>query len=185
MQPIIIYKLNDEYDVRPLTEAEVAGPYPGWLHSPEVCYHNSHGRFPRNAQYFLDYIRAVNDGSQVVWAIWHAKDGHVGNISLQGIESVDRTAEFAILLGDKRHWGRGVGALAGRQLLRHGFDVLNLERVHCGTAATNVGMQKLAAALGMTLEGTRRGHLYLNGRREDMLEYGVLRDEFRTLDARR
>ena len=75
---------------------------------------------------------------------------------------------------------RGVRlTLAGRALLQHGFDKLNLERIYCGMAATNVGMKKLAGALGMSLEGTRRQHLFLDGARVDVCDYGILRGEFK------
>ena len=118
-------------------------------------------------------------GDRVVMAICHEADGHVGNVSLQAISPIDRSAEFAILLGDKRHWRRGLGELAGKALLAHGFDKLNLERIHCGTSANNTGMQKLALAMGMREEGRRRSALFLEGERVDVLEYGILRDEFR------
>jgi RimJ/RimL family protein N-acetyltransferase len=57
---------------------------------------------------------------------------------------------------------------------------LNLERIHCGTAAGNAGMQGLARKLGMREEGRRRSHLFLEGERVDVLEYGILREEFRS-----
>jgi RimJ/RimL family protein N-acetyltransferase len=56
-----------------------------------------------------------------------------------------------------------------------------LERVYCGTSDTNIGMQKLAVQMGMVEEGRRRKHLFLNGRWEDMVEFGVLREDFRGL----
>lgn len=175
----MIYQLSKAYFVRPLDEADVAGPYPGWFEDQDVCRYNSHGKFFKTRASFREYAADLNREDRMVWAICHSKDGHIGNISLQEISLINRTAEFAIILGNKRHWGRGVGLLAGRKLLEHGFEKLNLERVHCGLAATNAGMKGLAVALGMKLEGTRRGHLYLEGSRVDMLEYGILRSEFK------
>lgn len=174
----MIYELSSEYFVRPLTESDIDGPYLSWFEDQEVCRFNSHGKFFKTREHFREYLAALNREDRVVWAICHKTDGHVGNVSLQAISLVNRTAEFAILLGDKRHWHKGLGPLAGRRLLEHGFNKLNLERVYCGTAATNEGMKKLALALGMTLEGTRRKHLFLEGGRVDVLEYGVLRSEF-------
>lgn len=173
----MIYQLDSEYYVRPLAPEDVDGVYPGWFEDQEVCRYNSHGKFFHSKQSFREYV-ALEREDRVVWAICHVRDGHVGNIALQDLSFINRTGEFAIILGEKQHWGRGVGLMAGRVLLRHGFEKLNLERVHCGTAATNVGMQRLALALGMSLEGTRRGHLFLDGARVDMLEYGILRAEF-------
>jgi RimJ/RimL family protein N-acetyltransferase len=174
----MIYQLSPEYFVRPLAMEDLDGPYPTWFDDQEVCRYNSHGKFFKTRANFEQFMLSLDREDRIVWAVCHESDGHVGNISLQQIALINRTAEFAIILGDKRHWGRGVGLLAGRALFRHGFDKLNLERIYCGTAATNLGMQKLAAQLGMKLEGTRRQHLFLEGERVDVLEYGVLRAEF-------
>ncbi len=174
----MIYQLSKDYFVRPLAEDDLAGAYPSWFEDQEVCRYNSHGKFFRTKEYFREYINRLNQEDRVVWAICHSSDGHIGNIGLHRISLIDRTAEFAILLGDKRHWGSGVALLAGRKLIEHGFNKLNLERIYCGAAATNEGMKKLAIAMGMTHEGTRRQHLFLEGARVDVWEYGILRSEF-------
>jgi RimJ/RimL family protein N-acetyltransferase len=174
----VIYSLGDGYFVRPLQERDLDGPYPGWFEDQEVCKYNSHGKFAKNADWFRSFYQDLNREGQLVWAVCHDKDGHIGNISLQGISFVNRNAEFAILIGNRDHWGKAVGLRAGEALLRHGFFKLNLERIYCGTAATNTSMQKLATQLGMVQEGARRRHLFLDGEWRDMLEYGILREEF-------
>jgi ribosomal-protein-alanine N-acetyltransferase len=174
----MIYKLNKHYFLRPLSEKDLEGPYPSWFEDQEVCRYNSHGKFFKSQSYFRQYLNEIDREDRVILGICHIEDGHIGNLSLQRISFIDRTAEFAIILGDKRHWGKAVGLLAGRKLLEHGFKKLNLERIYCGTAASNEGMKKLASSLGMILEGTRRQHLFLEGARVDILEYGILRTEF-------
>jgi len=174
----VIYRLSDAYSVRRLLPADLDGPYPTWFEDQDVTRFNSHGKLFKSRAYFAEYVNSLDQDDRVVWAICHVEHGHIGNVSLQSISLINRTAEFAIILGDRRHWSKGVGRLAGRQLLRHGFDKLNLERIYCGTSATNEGMKALAQSLGMRLEGTRRRHLFLDGTRVDMLEYGVLREEF-------
>ena len=174
----MIYELSKDYYVRPLAPEDLDGPYPSWFEDQEVCRYNSHGKLFRTRAYFSEYLETLKLDDRVVWAICHVSDGHIGNISLQEISPIDHTAEFAILLGDKRHWGKGVGLLAGKKLLEHGFYKLNLERIYCGTAATNEGMKKLAVAMGMVHEGTRRRHLFLEGARIDIEEFGILRSEF-------
>ena len=174
----MIYQLTPEYFVRPLSEADLSGPYRSWFEDQEVCRFNSHGKFFKTEASFRAYVAALDQDDRAVWAVCHTGDGHIGNISLQNLSRINRTAEFAIIMGDKRHWRRGVSLLAGRALLQHGFDKLNLSRIYCGTAAVNEGMKRLAIGLGMTLEGTRRQHLFVEGAYVDMLEYGILRDEF-------
>lgn len=174
----MIHQLADSYYVRGLHESDLSGPYPYWFEDQEVCKYNSHGKFFRNAQWFRDFYEGLNSDDQVVWAICHEEDGHIGNVSLGNIATINRNAEFAILIGDQRHWRKSVGLNASLALLNHGFEKLNLERIYCGTAIGNVGMNRLALRLGMVEEGRRRKHLFLDGGWHDMVEYGVLRDEF-------
>jgi len=175
----MIYKLSNEYFVRKLRESDLESTYPDWFDDQEVCRYNSHGKLFKTKAHFVKHFSELNHEDRLVWAICHSKDGHVGNVSLQQVSWINRTAEFAIILGDKRHWGKGIGSLAGHKILEHGFNKLNLERVACGTAAVNEGMKKLAISMGMTLEGTRRKHLFFEGGRVDLLEYGILRSEFK------
>ncbi len=174
----MIYPLDDNYHVRPLAESDIEGPYPSWFEDQEVCKYNSHGKFFKNLDYFRSFHQGLNGEDQLVWAISHKTDGHIGNIGLQNISFINRNAELAILLGDRRHWGKGISFKASLKLLEHGFLKLNLSRIYCGTAATNARMKKLALSLGMIQEGCRRAHLYLEGEWVDAIEFGILKEEF-------
>ena len=179
----MIYQLGDEYFVRPLQQSDIAGPYPSWFEDQEVCRYNSNGKFFKTSAYFQNHLEGLNGEDQLVWAVCHRNDGHIGNISLQGISFINRNADFAVLIGDRRHWGKGVAYAAGKRLLLHGFCKLNLERIYCATAAPNLAMRKLAKKLGMAEEGCRRAHFYLNGEWVDMIEYGILRSECDLTDS--
>jgi ribosomal-protein-alanine N-acetyltransferase len=177
----MIYELADGYFVRGLRKDDLDGPYQFWFENQDVCQYNSHGKFIKNANWLREFYDNLNREDQLVWAICHRDDGHIGNVSLQSISFINRNAEFAILIGNPKHWRKSVGLNASLTLLHHGFEKLNLERVYCGTSDTNIGMQKLAVQMGMVEEGRRRKHLFLNGRWEDMVEFGVLREDFRGL----
>jgi len=179
----MIYEFTNGYYVRGLLEDDLTGPYPSWFEDQKVCKYNSHGNFVKNSEWFRSFYESLNREDQLVWAICHNEDGHIGNISLQSMSFVNRHAEFAIIIGNRNHWRKSVGIQVGLRLLQHGFDKLNLERVYCGTAANCIGMQKLAQQLGMIEEGRRRKHLFLNGEWVDMIEYGILREEFRKQEA--
>jgi RimJ/RimL family protein N-acetyltransferase len=175
----MIYELADGYYVRSLCESDLNGPYQYWFENQEVCKYNSHGKFFKNASWFREFYDHLNREDQVVWAICHQDDGHIGNISLQGLSFINRHAEYAIIIGNSKHWGKSVGINASLALVRHGFEKLNLKRIYCSTAASNIGMQKLAILMGMIEEGRRRKHLFLNGHWEDMVEYGMLQEDFK------
>jgi ribosomal-protein-alanine N-acetyltransferase len=174
----MIYQLRNGYYVRTLQQSDLDGPYISWFEDQDVSTYNSHGKFFKTKDYFSSYVAEQDKEEQLVWAICHKDDGHIGNISLQLISFINRNADFGVLIGDKRHWGKGVALQAGMKMLYHGFFKLNLKRVYCQTAASNVPMQNLAKNLGMIQEGCRRSNLYLEGKWVDMIEYGILKNEF-------
>ena len=151
-----------------------------WLNDPEVCEHNSHHVYPYTKAQGQGYIESTSrDDHNLVLAIL-AKESkkHIGNIALQKIDLLARSAEYAILIGDKDYWGKGVASEASRLILGHGFTALNLHRIHCGTGSTNTAMQKLAGKLGFKEEGRRREAHFKNGVYTDLIEYGMLANEF-------
>lgn len=166
--------------LRALEREDLSGNYFQWFNDQEVCRFNSHGRAPNNMEKMEAYLhRAYTDPSLAVFAvIYRENDAHVGNICLQGINLTDRCAEYAIVMGEKDYWGKGVAKEASDLLLQHGFLTLNLHRIHCGTSEDNIGMQKLAAHMGMQQEGKRRQAIFKQGRYADILEYGLLREEY-------
>lgn len=171
---------TDDIGVRGLSEKEVDAGYHEWFLNREVCRHNSHAAFSKSEASCRDYVKSLDASRhQVVWAVYHLEDvRHIGNISLQSIDWINRNAELALLFGEPEYWGRGYAFQAAELLLSHGFETLNLHRIHCGTASTNLGMMRLAEKLGMEQEGIRRQALFLNGDYADIVEYGLLRSEF-------
>ena len=162
--------------LRALTEKDIDGNYAAWLNDPEITAYNSHGRFPVPPAKLKEYVNCVS-GSRDALVLAVADSNtheHIGNISLQNINWIDRNAEIAFLLGEKKYWGKGVMQEAGSLLIQHGFQVLNLHRIHCGTSSENKGMQKLATKLGMAHEGTRKEAMFKNGAYLNIEEYGII-----------
>lgn len=166
--------------LRPLVESDADGAYPGWLNDPEVCRYNSHHVYPYTPAQAREWIRSIPARGELVLAITSRDDQkHVGNVSLQTIDRVARSAELAILLGERSAWGRGVGLESARLVVEHGFGAMNLHRIHLGTTEDNVAMRRIAQRLGMQQEGLRREAAFNDGRYVDVIEYGILARDHR------
>lgn len=167
-------------DLRPLSEGDVNQNYVNWLNDAEVCKYNSHHVFPYTLELAKKYVSDVQTSkSDIVLAIIAKKERtHIGNIALQKIHFVDQNAEYAIVLGDKDYWGKGVAKEASKLILKHGFGSLNLHRIYCGTSVKNIPMQNLAIALGFKQEGLRKEAMYKDGAFVDIIEYGLLKKDF-------
>ncbi|MFA4876146.1 MAG: GNAT family protein [Methanoregula sp.] len=169
--------------LRPMNEKDVEGSYIRWLNDKDICHGNSHHIFPYTRNDALDYIKNTSEsGSDLILAVvLNEGDRHIGNISLQKIHSIYRSAEFAIIIGERKCWGKGLGLEAAKLIIDHGFSAMNLNRIECGTFVNNIAMQKLACSLGMKEEGRRRQAVFKGGQFLDMIEYGLLRSDYELL----
>jgi RimJ/RimL family protein N-acetyltransferase len=140
--------------------------YCQWMYDQEVTKYNSHGLF-----------------EIIVWAIIvegnkdskeHTGVIHIGNISLQSFNWINRSAEFAIVIGEKEYWGKGYATEALKILIEHGFYKLNLHRIWSGTASTNQGMIRVFKKLGMTYEGADKHGVFLDNEYVDVIRYAIL-----------
>ena len=176
----IPFLFGKEIYLRALVEADSEGQYPMWFNDVDVCRWNSHHIFPYTSEEAREYIQQTDkDRHHLILAIVTRKDDtHVGNVALENIDYVNRTAGLTIVIGDKDYWRKGCGEEASRLICDHGFFVLNLNRISCGTFESNVGMRNLAQYLGMIEEGRRRQAYYKLGRYVDVIEYGVLKEEY-------
>jgi RimJ/RimL family protein N-acetyltransferase len=176
----IPFLVGKDIYLRSLVASDAEGLYPAWFNDKETCRGNSHHVFPYTRDAAISYINHANQTPEnLILAIISRKDDqHIGNIALQNIHPVYRSAEFSIIIGGKQHWGKGIGKEAGRLICDHGFQALNLNRIGCGTFENNVAMQRLALYLGMVMEGVRRQAAFKEGKYIDVIEYGVLRDEY-------
>lgn len=174
------FLIGDRTYLRSIEESDLNENYQGWFNDAEVCMFNSHHRFPNCKQDMQEYYEnVVKTKNNLVLAIVDKESNkHMGNISLQNIDYINKTADFAIIIGDKDFWGKGIGKEAGKLIIEHGFKSLNLNRIYCGTSVENIGMQKLAGSLGFVKEGVARQALYKNGKYNDVINYGLIKYEY-------
>jgi len=184
-----IYETDRLY-VRPFVREDIEGNYKKWWMDQEVTRHNSHGLFPYTKSQMDAFLSKLESSDDIVWAVIAklravcAKKNniilapcHIGNISLTNINWVNKSAEFSCIFGEKKYWGRGFCTEAAKLLFEHGFKKLNLHRIWTGTAKTNIGMIKVAEKLGMELDGIFKDGVFLNGKYEDVLSFGLLQNE--------
>ena len=173
--------------------------YESWFYDPDVTKYNHWGLFPhskKKEETFLDMCES-GEGDLVLSIMikeeitipnkykpglyeWHNKIKHIGNLSLQSINKVYRSAEYAITIGDKNYWNQRIGFEASLLLFHHGFDKLNLHRIWTGTAVTNKEMRKLAVKLEMTQEAIFTDGMFLDGGYVNIITFAILENRWRS-----
>ncbi len=80
----------------------------------------------------------------------------------------------------RRSWRQGLASEGARELLRHGFETVGLERVFAETMAVNVGSRAVMTAVGMRYVRTFDGGYEqpLPGSEQGEVEYAVSRAQW-------
>lgn len=102
----------------------------------------------------------------------------IGQCALFRLDPVARTAGLGMTIGDKNYWGRGYGRDALQVLLDYGFRLQNLRRIWLTVNATNERAIRAYRACGFQEEGRLREHVWSNGAFVDLVQMGLLRQEW-------
>ena len=161
-----------------LSERHLTLRYVDWLNDPEVCQFNRHGSgyTLEKAKSYYDSVRDSTD--TVVFAICLKESGeHLGNISLNDIDWAQKSSEISILIGEKKHWGKGFGDEAIRLMIDFALKTLKLKRVWIGMTVNNTGMIRIAEKMGFQHERILKKAFKKNGQEWDVTEWGLRNPE--------
>lgn len=156
-----LVELNNDEDV---ARGTLTSPFPytlddaeRWLAGiPETRWHEG---FP------TVFGAALRDGGALV-----------GTIGLT-VEASHRRAELGYMFG-KRQWNKGYATESSRVMVRYGFEVLGLHRIHAGHWGWNAASGRVLEKIGMRREGLLRRHFVRFGAVQDSVQYGMVRSEF-------
>lgn len=151
----------------------------GWINDPGV-YLKIGSQVPVSRSAQLKWFeRADQSSDKIIFAVClKANDAHVGNVSLDSIETRHRTARLSIFIGDAGQRGQSIGSRAIRLLADYAFAFLNLNRVWCKATAGDERIVRFYENLGFRSEGLMRQHEFIDGQYVDKTIFGLLRNEF-------
>jgi RimJ/RimL family protein N-acetyltransferase len=108
----------------------------------------------------------------------------IGGIGLHKIDMANRVAAAGILIGEKKYWGKGHGTNATMLLLKHAFYRLNLHKICWDALGSNTRSIKCAERCGFKVEGTRKDHLFRQGRYVNLIELAAFRPQWEKIYKR-
>ena len=165
--------------LRTLCENDASGMLE-WMHDSAV---NQYFRAPfaqMTIENALSFIQGGQDASARHYAICDDKDVSQGTISLKAVDMENGTAEYAIVLR-RQAQGKGYASFATREILRIAFEELGLHKVYLNVWKENAHAVGFYEHMGFRREGDAREQIVLHKRRCDLLWYGMLRREYRSL----
>ena len=158
-----------------LENSDVGQDYVAWLNDPAVNQYLE-SRFDNHTTDSIKrFVASMNESkTDLLLGIRDiANDKHVGNIKLGLINKHHRTAEVAIMIGDKSVWGKGLAAEAIRLVIDLARE-LGLRKLTAGCYLSNTGSKRAFEKNGFEVEGIRTAQVLLNNRAEDVMLLGLI-----------
>ncbi|MFO7637062.1 MAG: GNAT family protein [Clostridia bacterium] len=133
--------------------------------------------FPKSEEQLKSMYLGQQKETSAIFAIREQRTGKlVGLCGLMNISFSNRFSWIFIGLGSDQ--GKGYGTQALSLLIRFAFHELNLERLQLNVIAYNHRAIALYEKLGFRREGAFRQAILRDGKRTDLLLYGLLAGEW-------
>lgn len=165
--------------LRGLEERDLNGEYFQWFNDQENDVYTSHALWPNTDEKMREFFdRVVQYKNDLVLAIIEkASDSHIGNVALHGINWVHRTAELAIIIGQKDMQSKGYGTEATNLIVKYAFEKLNIHRIGLGVNEHNKPAIKAYDKAGFLNEGRFKDHFLRNGKFSDTIRMAIINKE--------
>jgi ribosomal-protein-alanine N-acetyltransferase len=167
---------TERLTLRPYRESDIPELLP-LIGTREVAATTLRIAHPYTEQHARDFLKLAEEPDKLWLAITLRSDGHqIGGIGLR-LEQEHQNAEIGYWLGVE-YWAKGYATEAAHEMLRYGFEDLNLNRIHASHFKHNPASGRILKKLGMRYEGCQREQLRKWDKFVDSELYGMLRSEW-------
>lgn len=123
------------------------------------------------------YENYINDDTKLTLIIVERENNEkIGTVSLGNIDYKNQKAELGILIGDKKHKGRGFGTEAVNSLTEFAFNEMNLHKVYLRVFEDNIAAINLYTKAGFTKDGVLKHDYFMGGRFVNIIIMSKLRE---------
>ncbi|WP_071458639.1 GNAT family N-acetyltransferase [Bacillus massilinigeriensis] len=138
---------------------------------------NSHKTLSETKEY-INLIRNNYEQGQVApWGMECKETGEfIGTIDFVWWLPDYRIAEIGYVISQD-YWGKGLTTEAAREVMRFGFDNMELIRIQAKCLVENTGSARVMEKAGMTFEGVLRNGMFLKGKSWDLKMYSIIEGE--------
>jgi ribosomal-protein-alanine N-acetyltransferase len=158
-----------------------AGDIFEYASDPEVSKYVlwEHHRTIAESKSYLKHVLFLYDkGIPASWGIVHKEDNKlIGTGGFQWWSVSNSKAEVGYVIS-KLYWNKGYMTEALEEILRFGFEQMELQRIEAKCFLDNNSSERVMQKCGMKLEGILRSYKYVKGNFGDFKLYSILRSEF-------
>lgn len=166
--------------LRTLTLTDVTLSYLSWLQDKDINYFLEIRHEKQTLNKIKNYVSSCNISKNIyLFGIFSISDIHIGNIKIGAIKEQHNIASMSIFIGNKKYWGKGIATESIKALADFSFNNIGLHKLTAGMYSNNTNSIKAFELAGFVKEGVRKKHYKLENEYIDVIELGLLSEEFK------
>ncbi|WP_066393301.1 GNAT family N-acetyltransferase [Neobacillus mesonae] len=136
-------------------------------------------RMTSDTKHFVNYVLQQYKNKKIApWGIEFKETGKlIGTIDFVWWRPEHSSAEIGYVISQD-FWGQGITTEAAKEIIKFGFENMELIRIQARCFTENIGSQRVMEKAGMSLEGINRKAMFIKGKHRDLKMYSILKEEF-------
>ena len=153
------------------TKSMITDRYIFWLNDPNIVHYSELRHNNHTESSCLTYHDSMLESGNHFWAI--LSDGeHIGNLTAY-VDFQNRTVDLAIIIGEKKHQGKGIGKKAFEKSIARLSKGKSFRKVTAGCMSSNLPMISLMESVGMKPDGRRFNYFLHENNEVDAVYYSI------------
>ncbi len=153
-------------------EALLTEQYVNWLNDPIVVQSSRQRHRRHTLEDCREYFLSFSGSNNLFLAVKLKQDSktHIGNMTIT-VDTINRVADVAILIGDRQHWGRGYGFESWNAVCHFLLKTKEYRKVTGGCYSTNEAMKRIMIKSNMKFDGIRKHQVLVNNKPTDIVYF--------------
>ncbi|MCG8368262.1 MAG: GNAT family N-acetyltransferase [Pseudanabaenales cyanobacterium] len=152
-----------------------------WIYDPNI-FLNTFFRdpFPLTLEQLEEWFQNLGrDPNSRVFALQTLKDNHfIGEVALREIDWKNRSAQYAILIGESEYRGKGYGIETTKLVLEYAFSELALHRIEARVLDDNYRAARCFENSNFRKEGTLYESVWRKSKWYNIIVYSILASQW-------
>lgn len=138
---------------------------------------DAHLRIEDSRRFLRTVMQMRALGQAVPWGVVDLETGRlIGTAGYVWWRPDGRRAEVGYAIA-RSHWNRGLVTEAMEEILRFGWQHMDLHRIEARCLVQNASSERVMQKLAMQFEGVLRGQIFIKGQFRDVKLYAILRTD--------
>jgi [ribosomal protein S5]-alanine N-acetyltransferase len=145
---------------------------------PKYASWNAHNSLKETKETIERVINQWENRKLVHWGIEYKENRKlIGTIEFVTLDTQHKVAEIGYAVSQE-YWGKGIATEAANEVIKFGFNNINLVRIQARCYLENIGSARVMEKAKMSFKGVIRKGLFVKGKHQDLKMYSILSDEY-------